>query len=387
MTAQKLYGTLKFLDALDNKLGLQASLEAIRDALTSLVGAPAQPTHQSALASAMAAFDAAAARLRDSITPSQAAAIADMGGDEFFDPAIAEKVKLSIQSNAMTPSVAKDFVLDLASRRATFLGVVRSAIQGLERLNVRESALAPGTADLAFLIPRDLFENHLDEFAKELKFIDRLIRDLSEALTGQPQPVELQELSSSIPTIAVGAGLIVIDKLATIVNKFLDAWKKLEEIRDIRARLKKVGRTGTNIEEELNEEITTIVEEVVEESTSVVLVDFKGELTRRNELQTAIKQDTKRLFGQIERGLTIEFRAVPDPNADEEEKKALGNVSMVSRDMQFPEVTNEPLLLASGEVLEGEIHGMKTTSKTSKTTRKKEAHKITKIDKTPTDDE
>jgi hypothetical protein len=382
MTAQKLYGTLKFLDALDSKFGLQTSLEAIREALTSLVGAPAQPTHQSALATAMAAFDAAAAKLSDSITPSQAAAIADMGGAEFFDPAIAEKVKLSIQSNAMTPSVARDFVQDLASRRATFLGVVRSAIQGLEKLNVRESALVPGTADLAFLIPRELFDHHLDEFAKELKFIDRLIRDLSEALTGQPQAVDLQELSSSIPTIAVGAGLIVIDRLATIVNKFLDAWKKLEEIRDIRARLKKVGRTGTHIEDELNEEITTIVEEVVEESTSIVLVDFKGEAVRRNELETAIKQDTKRLFGQIERGLTIEFRAVPNPNADEEDKKALGNVSALSRDMLFPEVTNEPLLLASGEVLEGEIRGMKATKKITKTsTTKKETQKITKSDR------
>ena len=335
MTAQKLYGTLKFLDALDNKLGLQTNLEAILAALTSLVAAPAQPTYQSALADAMAGFEAAAAKLRDSITPSRATAIADMGGAEFFDPLIAEKVKTSIQSNAMTPSVAMDFVQYLASRRDAFLGVVRSAIQSLEELNIRESALAPGTADLAFLIPRDLFENHLDEFAKELRFIDRLIRDLSEALTGQPQAVELKELSSSIPTIAVVAGLIVIDRLATIVNKFLDAWKKLEEIRDIRARLKKAGLTGTRTEDELDEKVTTIVEEVVEESTSLVLIDYKGEPTRKNELETAIKQDTKRLFGQIERGLTIEFRAVPNPSAGEEDKKALGNVSTLSQNMQL----------------------------------------------------
>jgi hypothetical protein len=226
--------------------------------------------------------------------------------------------------------------------------------------------------------PAIFFDNHLDEFAKELKFIDKLIRDFSEALTTHAEPVILQDLSSSVPTVALAAvGILIIDKLATIVNKFLEAWKKLEEIRDIRARLKRVGRSGGAIESELNQEITTTVEAVVEESTSIVLLNYSGDAQRKNELETAIRQDTKRLFGQIELGLTIEFRASPKPSADEVETKALENISNLSKEMQFPPKSNEPLLLASGEVLEGEIHGStitkKTTSKTTTTKKTKHA--------------
>ena len=59
MTSEKLYEILKFLDALDSKLGLQSSLESIGSALANLASAPAQPQHQNSLASALASFESA----------------------------------------------------------------------------------------------------------------------------------------------------------------------------------------------------------------------------------------------------------------------------------------------------------------------------------------
>jgi hypothetical protein len=373
MTAQQLYGILKFLDGLDTKLGLQTSLEAIRDALTNLVSAPAQPQHQSALATALASFTTAADKLRE-ITPSQASAIKEMGGAEFFDPSIADKVKNSIQMNAMTPSVAKDFVQELATKRSAFLATVRSARQSLEKLGIKESALPPGSADVAFLIPRDIFENHLGPFAKELNFISRLIQDFSEALTDHAEPAELEALSSSIPTVSLLANAAVIGTLATVVNKFLAAWEKIEKIRKIRSELTEIGLKGAAVEE-LTEQITTTVNEVVEESTEIALVKYKG--NRKNELANAIRQDTRRLFGQIERGLTLEFRAEPKKGGDADEQKTLENIAGLNREMQFPQIAHEPMLLESGEILEGEIqiakHSKKTT--TQKTVTSKKEHR------------
>jgi hypothetical protein len=88
-----------------------------------------------------------------------------MGGAEFFDPSIAETVKESVQKNAMTPSVARDFVQELAARRAAFLTTVRNAWQNLEKLKITASALTPGSADLALLIPPNIFANELAQFA------------------------------------------------------------------------------------------------------------------------------------------------------------------------------------------------------------------------------
>ena len=47
---------------------------------------------------------------------------------------------------------------------------------------------------MAFLIPRDLFKNHLGSFAKELSFINKLTLDFGEAVTGEVAPVEPNKL-------------------------------------------------------------------------------------------------------------------------------------------------------------------------------------------------
>jgi hypothetical protein len=373
MTNETLYGILKFLEILDSKLNLQASLEAVRDALGSIVSQPAQPNFQTALANAISAFVKAADKLKE-ITPSQAAAIKEMGGAEFFDPLIADKVTNVIQTNAMTPSVARDFVQNLASRRAAFLATVQGAKENLEKLGVRDTGLKPGSADLAFLIPRDLFQNQLAEFAKELNFISRLLQDFGEAITGHAQPVELEQLSSSVPTVALLAPVTVISAIAVVINKFLDAWEKIEKIRKIRTELSEIGMKGTAIEE-LTEQITTTVEEVVEESTEFVLKDYQQDGDRKNELANAVRQDARRLFGQIERGLTVEIHIEPAPKADAEKQKALDAVAELSNKMQFPQLGNDPILLESGEILEGDIKHKKTTTHRTTTTSKKETRK------------
>jgi hypothetical protein len=254
MTSQKLYGILKYLDSLDTKVNLQSALEAVRDALNQLVSAPAQPQHQNNLATALANLDTAADKLRGSITPSQAVSINEMGGEDFFEPSIAAKVKGWVQTNAMTPSVARDSVTELVARRAAFLNTVRTARQNLEKLGVKESALQPGAGDIAFLIPRDIFDNELGAFAKELTFISRLMQDIGEALTGQAQRVEVEQLSSSVPTVALLVDLAVLTAIGTVVNKFLDAWQKIERIRKVRGELTEIGLKGAAVEE-LSEQI------------------------------------------------------------------------------------------------------------------------------------
>lgn len=368
MTSQKLYDTLTFLDELDKKLALQTNLEAIASALTNLVNQPAQPAFQSTLANALAAFESAATQLADLITPSQYTAIDAMGGAEFFAPDIAEKVRTSVQKNAMTPSVAKDFVQELSNRRAKFLNTVRSAKDNLKQLNIKPSALEPGSADLAFLIPRNIFDNQLARFAKELTFINRLLEHFSEGLTGEVTQVELEQLSSSIPTVALSLqNASVIAVLAFVVNEFLKAWEKVEKIRKIRAE---IAEMGLKVAEEsgLTEQIETTVNEVVEQATTLVLAKYQGTTGRRHELETAIRQDTRRLFGQIERGLTVEFRAMPKEDGDPDEQKILTDISNLSHAIEFPQVAQQPLLLKGDEVIEGEIHAVSHTKRT--TTRK-----------------
>jgi hypothetical protein len=375
MTSERLYSLLQFLDSIDKRLGIQNSLESVRDALSALANQPAQPTLQNNLATALGQFASAAIKLSDAITPSETSAIREIGGGEFFDPAISEKVTNSVQTNAMTPSVPRDFVADLAARRSTFLATVRSTLKGLKELGITDSGLAVGTADIAFLIPRDLFDNKLQSFAKELSFISRLVQDFTEAQTGQAKPVVLEALSSSVPTVALAADLAVLALLGTVVNKFLAAWEKIEKIRKVRAELASMGLKGVALEQ-LTDQITTTVNEVVEESTELVLANYKDNKNRKNELANSIRQDTRRLFGQVERGLTVEFRTGPEPDAATENQETLRQIANTAKQLKFPEVSAEPLLLEAGKVIDDDadvqiVHRTTKKTTTQTTTSKK----------------
>ena len=372
MTVEKFFEILELATELDKKLGLQSSLLAVRDALNNLVSAPAQPQHQSNLANAMAVFTDAAEQLTKSITPLQLDSIAELGGAEFFDPSIAENVRASIAENAMTPTVSRDFVKDLESRRADFLDTMKQTLDGLESLGVKSISLEPGNADLAFLIPTGLFENELGAFAKELTFISRLMEHFGEALNGHHEPVILEGLSSSVPFVAIAADLGLIMYLAKVVNKFLEAWERVEKIRKIRAEIAEMGIEGAPIEV-LTKQIAETVRTVVTESVNDSLANYTGEVTRKNELETALRQGTRRLFGQIERGLTIQFRAAPKKDASEAESLALETVAHLGREMKFPQPEAQPLLLETGEILEGDIQEKVPTRAGKKST----AHKST----------
>jgi hypothetical protein len=161
------------------------------------------------------------------------------------------------------------------------------------------------------------------------------------------------------------ASIPVILAVGTVVNKFLEAWEKIEKIRSLRAQLIDIKLKKSAVDE-LTDEITTTVDEVVEESTKLIIVNYKGTSGRKNELATAINQDTRRLFGQIERGLTIEFRAEPQvEDKDTDEPNELTAVSDLANKLRFPQITEEPLLLQGGEILEGDIGIVKQSKKTT----------------------
>jgi hypothetical protein len=355
MTTGKLYGLLLLLEGVEDKLKLQSTLETIGTALANLTSSPATPVYQSALGDALAALEIAAPKLRDAITPTQAADIKAMGGAEFFDPTISEKIKKEVQTNAMTPALARDYVQNFTSKRAGFLETVRSAINSLGALNLKESPLKAGSADIAFLIPREIFKNEIGSLAKELSFINRLVEHVSEGVTGEVQSAELEQLSSSEPTVAILAASGVILAIGKVVDMFLATWKKVEEIRTMRAKLTEMGLKGTALEE-LTEQVETKISEVVEESTKLVLVGYSKDGARKAELTNAIRTDTRRLFAQIERGLKVEIHVNTEADEqDETDQKALEELGTLASSLAFPEPAQHPMLLSSGELLEGEL--------------------------------
>jgi hypothetical protein len=79
----------------------------------------------------------------------------------------------------------------------------------------------------------------------------------------------------------------------------------------------------------------------------------------------------KRLFGQIERGLVIQFRVKDDENAVPDDAVQLKAIQDAGRVIKFPEPARYPVLLSNGDVIDGDdLTGTvtRTTKKVTKTT-------------------
>jgi hypothetical protein len=352
------------MSGLDSNLKIQTWIDQIRDNLTNISNAPAQPPHQLALANALNYLTSASDQLAEQVTPQQFHLIDELGGSRYFDPQLARQLKAEIAANAMTPTIPRDMVQKFSSERANFISTLNNMINGLDALGIKGEVLEPGIADVSFAIPGELFENNLGSFAKELIFIDRLMRDLGEALTGNSEAIRLESLYSSTPTVAVTAGIKVIASLADLVGKFLTAWDKVVKYREARETLTKLGLSSKAIEE-VSDEINTTIEEVVDESVEFILAGYSADVGRKNELSNALTQDTRRLFGQIERGLTIQFRAEPKKDADDDDAAALSTIHEAAQKISYPPIQSEPMLLANGVIVEGNVPIFKYIKKTT----------------------
>ena len=370
MNVQNLFETLDALECLNTDLALQTRLEAISANLESLVLEPANTAHQSALALSLKQFQEATETLHNKIWPSRKELIKEIGGSDYFDPGMYGQISTIISQNAMTPSVARDFVRKLAKDRAAFLAVVTSTKQGISRLGVQGKPEEQPQAEMAFLIPRDLFDNHLGDLAKELQFINRLVLDFSEAVTGQSAPVEVHRLSSSIPTISLAADLSVMLLIGNIVKKFLDAWKTVEEIREIREKLRRIGMGNEATETELTNKIKKTISDVVDQTIGETMHTSPVDAGRKNELTIALKKDTLKLYSQIERGLNVEIR-VNTSTHSEAANEVMDQLQSLSVKLQFPQVGGEPILLPPGDDDHDENHSGNSGASEKNTTPRK----------------
>ena len=111
----------------------------------------------------------------------------------------------------MTPTVTQSLVRTTATERAASLSNLNATLAGLQHLGVAPKNLDPGEAEVTIVLPREIFSGQLGKMAKELSFLNRLLRHVSEAVTGTIEPIVVKEISSSEPTFALigSIGLIL----------------------------------------------------------------------------------------------------------------------------------------------------------------------------------
>jgi hypothetical protein len=222
-------------------------------------------------------------------------------------------------------------------------------------LGFKQSSLEPGTAEVGFLLPRSLFNNHLSDLIRELRDVQRIIRAFSEVATGSVEEVEVRDISTSDPQFFFGLSIATTAALGAAVTWALNTWHQVEKIRKARVEVKNIdvfseSEIDSLFDSKIKEKINIAVEKKVSE-----LVPDDGSPGRAKEQKTDLKWALESILAHVERGVTIEVRFLP-PSPREATESADPPISVeplpaefkalqeIQRGLVFPPVKDSPIM-------------------------------------------
>lgn len=352
MNTERLLELIETLLDDESETRIDKHLSLLQSALNELSAAPSDASKQSAVAERRQEFEDAVSHLQSIYDPVFLDKLDDLGVRPYFTLAMVNRIQQSISENSMTPIVVQNEVETIRNERNAVLGHLNAAKGSLMGLGFNRGSLEPGEAEVGFQIPRIIFDNELGGLARELSDLRLIIRAFSE-LSGNPgEQIEVRQISTTDPIFFFALALGTISYIGRGVGFCLDQWKKVEEIRLLRAQTANLqaGPKGEQLVAHFDEMIDEKIKSEVRKEAERLVGPGDGSAGRRNELINHVELALSGLLARIERGMVVELRLgppVPVPDGDGDAaaiQEAFVEIERIRDQLAFPQPSNEPLL-------------------------------------------
>lgn len=367
MNVERLHAIAKAVNAEIGQMDLVGKMTALQSALTNQANAPQEPGYQQSVATSRQALaDVLADAPSDSYTPTWRQAIEELGFDDLLGAELLERIDEIFNRNQITTSVARDDVTQLAAHLQELVTALQSMLDSLAYFKIGSEELEPGEAEVGVLIPRPAVKEELPKLGEEFEELQKILGPFLELAEGSRPPLKVRTISSSDFTVYVAMAPGAALSVATALDKILDVYKK---ILDIRASHQQLADQGVPpdvlapLEDHANnrmaEETERIASEMVDASTTV------ADSGRANELKIEIRFSLNALANRIDHGYNVDVRAKPEPEPTEDgtepdadgvaNRQTLRQITDLAPNLAFVNRTGKPILsLPEGETIQEE---------------------------------
>jgi len=307
----------------EQETGVQGKLAALEEALKELASDPQGTEEQVAAKQAYDLFAEGVEGLASRYDFSNTARLEEVGAAPFFTSALLEPIAQAFVTSGMTPAVIHELVTKIRTNRMAYLAQMKEVQAGFGYFKHNgDNEDDPEYGEIGFKIPRTLFRNNLDGLIVELRAIRQIIRAFAELSTRSVPPIEVRQISTSDPLFFFGVVPDTLIAIAGAVTWALKSWKDLEQIRKIRAETAAIPAfSRAEVEKIFDDKIRETIEKTIAEKARELIPD-DGKAGRKPELQTALRMALESLLARIERGMTIEIKALPERQKTEAETEA-----------------------------------------------------------------
>lgn len=348
MNAERLLELADHIIKADQRHTIQDMLNQLASELQNVSSQPQNTSFQTQYSDTLKKFNNHWASFEADFSAAELRMIQDIGADKYFTIDFPNEISRVTADNQLTPMVVYQFIYDFSQRRAEFLTHLSELRTRLQLFGFNTPVLSAGEAEVGFLLPRDLFDNHLDRLISELRVINRVIRAFSELATGSVEPIEVHQISTSDPLFFFGLDPRTVSLVGRISTWAIDTWKKVEEIRKLRAETKKSKIfTEDKIKAFFDDEIEQTLKSAIDEKVKDLLPSKETGRTQeqKNDLAWALES----VLSRVERGMTVEIRFIPptktdDPGVDQQQQAPFQEMREVVSELHFPPAETSPIL-------------------------------------------
>lgn len=333
----------------NNKLKSLALFQNVINTLQNIITQPQQPQFQTTLSNQLLALkDALSKSFINDLSPAWYQVLIELDIDDVFGNKLGDTISKIFSQNQITPATAKQELDLLFNKLNNKISGFTNLIDGLSKLEIGFDILDEGVCEIGVLIPRDFIENDLGKFGKEINDLNFIFNNYSELITGKKQSFQIRNLSTSEPLVTIATITAIAAGIAKTIGWLIDNYKKLLEIKKLKAELVKQGVSDKNlqgIQDHSNDYMKIAIEKIIEKIEAEY--QGNGDGKRKNELINGVRISLNKIANRIDRGFNFEVRIASTNNQKNKDEHIveIKEIQKASEKLQFMKTEGEPILM------------------------------------------
>ena len=256
-----------------------------------------------------------------SLQPLSARILKLLGGEDLLGRFKPQNVRNLVRV-ASSPAEALPKIQAVHGDFADLVSMLRALHDSLESLGVEALLLEEGQSEIAAIVPCSTVSNRVSDSQDEIQKWARAVGNIADAVGESRDSVELAEVERGSLIVIFGVSVFVAGQALDLINKLLDAYKKVQEIRIHHAKIAELGvgeEALKSVEDEINRVESREIDSIVESVLDRISENKNGRVS--NEQRALFKKSAEFFMHRIDQGSQVEvvFRLV-EVSADAQEE-------------------------------------------------------------------
>ena len=253
----------------------------------------------------------------NTMVPTDHRILVAIGGVEMTGIGLERRLDTILSSTRVTPASASDQIHSLYTGLVSFKETLTATSNSLEELGIARDDLPGGETEIGVLLPTTLLDDEMGALGRELDKLNKHLRIFSELTNSTIDGFKLRGLASGSVNIYIQADASMAAAVIASVAGIVGIYKMILEIRLIHKQVEEKHLPG-EVARSIKDYEKKRVREELEGLVTTIMKEHSGRLdtARRNELKNGLLSALKYLADRIDRGVDVEARTGPAPEAE-----------------------------------------------------------------------